>query len=157
MRWLVRVGVLVAVAAVAYQVRLRQVELAALSGEFAEQERALQQTETAIEDVDGEVAASAAALRALDAHLSAIEREYPDGIPADEYAEYQRLVRERNAAARDHNAVIERHQALVRDYEQGVDRHNSGIAQANDLATRSTPGSVARKLWNDLVASVAGE
>jgi predicted nucleic acid-binding Zn-ribbon protein len=147
----------VALAMVAYQVRLRQIELAALSGEFAEQQRALQHAETDIEDVDGEVAASAAALRALDAHISAIEREYPDGIPADEYDKYRRLVRERNAAARDHNAVIERHQALVRDYEQGVDRYNSGVAQANDLATRSAPGSVARQLWNDLVASVAGE
>jgi hypothetical protein len=157
MRWLVRVGVLLALGVVAYQVRARQIELATLSGEFAEQERALQRAETDIGDVDGEVAASAAALRALDAHLTAIEREYPDGIPADEYAEYRRLVRERNAAARDHNAVIARHQALMRDYEQGVERYNTGVAQANDLAGHSGPGSVARQLWNDLVASVAGE
>jgi hypothetical protein len=157
MRWLVRVVVLVALGVVAYQVRARQIELATLSGEFAEQERALQRAETDIEDVDGEVAASAAALRALDAHLTAIEREYPDGIPAEEYAEYRRLVRERNAAARDHNAVIARHQALMRDYEQGVERYNTGVVQANDLAGRSTPGSVARQLWDGLVASVVGE
>ena len=109
MRWLVRVGVLVVMGLVAYQVRARQIELATLSGEFAEQERELHRAETDIEDVDGEVAASAAALRALDAHLTAIEREYPGGIPADEYGAYRKLVRERNEAARDYNAVVERH------------------------------------------------
>jgi hypothetical protein len=92
-------------------------------------------------------------LRALDAQITATEHRYPGGIPQSEYADYSRLVAERNDVAAEHNALASRHGVLGEDYRRSVDRHNAAVKEANDLARRSTPWSVARELWDGLLDS----
>ncbi len=138
---------------VAQRLRARQAELAGITGDFDERQVELEHAETDLDALGGSIDRAAARLRELDTKITAIERQYPGGIPQGESADYSALVAQRNDLAAEHNALASRHDTLAEDYRRSVDRHNARVKEANALARRSTPWSVAGELWDGLVAS----
>jgi hypothetical protein len=157
MRWIIRLGVLAALVIVGRELQLRQTEVAAIAGRFDGQLLEIEQTEADLDALAREIDAAAGRLGGLDEEITAIERRHPRGIPRSKHGEYARLVAERNSVANEHNALISRHRSLADDYRQTVDRHNTGVEEANALARRSTPWSVAQDLWDGLVDSWASD
>lgn len=157
MRWIVRLGILAVLLAVGQQLRLRQAELEAVTGDLDGERATIARAETDLDALGRDVDEAAGRLRDLDAEITATERRHPGGIPQAEYDAYTRLVTERNEAAEAYNTLLGRQRALAEDYRQSVDRHNGGVTEANALARRSTPWEVARELWDGLAGSRASE
>jgi chromosome segregation ATPase len=147
MKWIVRLAVAALLVVLAREVRHRQSQLAVVTNALAEQRTGLEASEAEIESAERRIDEAAERLTALDARVTAVEEKYPDGIPSDEYEDYEALVGERNEAAEAHNDLVTRQRLRVRDYQGRVDRHNDGVGEANALAAESTPWAIMQRLW----------
>jgi hypothetical protein len=65
-------------------------------------------------------------LESLDARIKSLERQYPNGMPPDAYAQYSSLVDQYNALLRDYRG-------RVAAYNSTVDQRNALTAQLNAL------------------------
>jgi len=95
--------------------------------------------ETEMDATDRSTDDAAERVKDLDAQISAIEREHPDGVSGSARPEYDRLIAERNDAAAIYNDLIGRQRRLHDDYRAQVDRHNERVADANSYAAGIGP------------------
>jgi hypothetical protein len=153
MRWIVRLVVLAALVVVAQRLCARQADLAAITDEFDNQRVGIERAETDLDALGKSIDEVAARLHELDVKVTAIERQYPSGIPQSEYADYSALLTARNDVAAQHDVLVSRQEAFAEDCRRRVDEHNARVEEANALARRSTPWAVALDLWDGLVDS----
>jgi len=138
MKWIARLTLVVVVLAGAQKLWHRNLELLAANQELTDQRRGIKDAEGELETLDRSLDESEARLASLAGRISAIERQYPNGIPRSIYPEYTRLLAEHNDAVATHNALVARHGALSSGYEERVGRHNARVDAANRLAARGT-------------------
>ena len=153
MRWIVRLVVLAVLVIVAQRLRARQGDLAAITSDFDNQRGEIERAETDLDALGKSIDEAAARLHELDVKVTAIERQYPGGIPQSEYADYSALLTARNDVAAQRDLLVSRQEAFAESYRRRVDEHNAKVGEANALARRSTPWAVALDLWDGLVAS----
>jgi hypothetical protein len=139
MRWVLRLGVLLAAVVLGRELWSRQLQLTAASGDLDHQRADIDAAETEIDALDGAIDESETRLRDLDYQIGAIERQHPTGIPQSVYPAYAQLVADQNEAVARHNELVARQHALHGEYKLQVDRHNARVAAANSFARDSGP------------------
>jgi len=152
-RWIARLLVLVLLVVVALRLRERQEVVASIDDQLAGERQGVARAEGYVDDLDTHIDDAVDRLRELDASVSAFEARHPDGIPADERDEYERLLGRRNEVVSEHNDLIARRRAAVSEYTESVGRYNAQVEDANDAAEGSSPWRVVQTLW----ASVVGD
>jgi chromosome segregation ATPase len=157
MRWMLRLGVMVAVCIVGRELHLRQTEITAVASEVDQQRVAIAETEARIDALEREIDEKAARLTTLDAEIDRKERRHPRGIPRSEYPAYAALVEERNSVAGRRNVLIAHHREMASGYTHTVDAHNAGVDEIHALARRAAPTAAVKDLWRSLVDSVTGD
>jgi hypothetical protein len=150
MKWPVRIVVLLGLAALGWELHVRQAALVAVAADIDARRDAIDRAETGIDEVDRDIEAAADQIRLLDARITEIEQRHPGGVPRSEYAGYRRLVAERNAVARRRNDRLAARRALIDVYEGNVAAHNARVEEASALARRAAPGAVLRDVWDRL-------
>ena len=141
MRWLVRL-IVVAVAVAAFQeARRRQDEVVAVGRELEGRRHGIEAAETEIDATDRSIDDAESHVAELDARITALEHDHPNGMPDTLRAEYVRLVAEHNDAVALHNDLVARQHRLNADYKSDVDRHNARVAEVNARAAASGPCS----------------
>jgi hypothetical protein len=152
-RWIARLLVLVLLVVVALRLRERQEVVASIDDQLAHGRQGVARAEGYVDDLDDRIDDAVDRLRELDAGVSAFEARHPDGIPADERDEYERLLGRRNEVVSEHNDLIARRRAAVSEYTESVGRYNARVEDANDAAEGSSSWRVVQALW----ASVVGD
>ena len=139
MRWIVRLAVIVIAVAAVREIQHRREVVARMGEDVLDQRRAIDDAETEMDATDRSTDDAEARVKELDAQITAIEREYPNGVSGSARPEYERLVAERNDAAAIYNDLIGRQRRLHDDYKAQVDRHNERVADANSYAAGIGP------------------
>ena len=142
MRWVVRLAVLALAFAAVREVHQRREILVGMGDDLRDQRRAIDAAEGEMDETDRSTDDAAERVRELDAQITAMEREHPDGVWGSARPEYERLVAERNDAAAVYNELIGRQRRLHDDYKAQVDRHNERVADANSYAAGIGPCSL---------------
>ena len=142
MRWVVRLAVLALAFAAVREVHQRREVLVGMGDDLRDQRRAIDAAEGEMDETDRSTDDAAERVRELDAQITAMEREHPDGAWGSARPEYERLVAERNDAAAVYNELIGRQRRLHDDYKAQVDRHNERVADANSYAAGIGPCSL---------------
>ena len=138
MKWIARLALVVVILAGARKLWYRNLALLATNQELTDQRRGIEGAEAELETLDRSLDESEVRLASMVGRITAIERQYPNGIPRSIYPEYSRLVAEHNDAVAEHNALVARYGALRSGYEERVGRHNARVDTANRLAARGT-------------------
>jgi phage-related tail protein len=134
MRWIIRLAVLAIAFAVVREIQYRREILVSMGDDVRDQRRAIDAAETEMDATDRSTDDAEERVKELDAQITAIEREHPEGVSGSARPEYERLVAERNDAAAIYNDLIGRQRRLHDDYKEQVDRHNERVAGANSYA-----------------------
>ena len=142
MRWVVRLAVLALAFAAVREIHQRREVLVSMGDDLRDQRRAIDAAEGEMDETDRSTDDAAERVRELDAQITAMEREHPDGVWGSARPEYERLVAERNDAAAAYNELIGRQRRLHDDYKAQVDRHNERVADANSYAAGIGPCSL---------------
>jgi hypothetical protein len=120
---------------------------------LSEERQGVARAEGYVDDLDARIDDAVDRLRDLDARVSTFEAQHPDGIPAAERDEYERLLGRRNEVVSEHNDLIARRRSAVSEYTESVGRYNARVEDANGLAEQGSPWRVVQTLW----ASVVGD
>jgi len=139
MRWIIRLAVLAIAFAVVREIQYRREILVSMGDDVRDQRRAIDAAETEMDATDRSTDDAEERVKELDAQITAIEREHPEGVSGRARPEYERLVAERNDAAAIYNDLIGRQRRLHDDYKAEVDRHNERVADANSYAAGIGP------------------
>lgn len=150
MKWSLRIVVLLGLAALGWELHVRQTALVAVAADIDLERGAIDRAETGIDDLDRDIGSAEDQIRLLDVRITEIEQRHPGGVPPSEYAGYQGLVAERNAVARRRNERVAAQRALIDTYEGHVAAHNARVEEASALARRAGPGAVLRDVWDRL-------
>jgi hypothetical protein len=150
-RWIVRLLVVGLLVVVALRLRDRQAVVAAVDDGLASDWHGIAQAESHVDELDARIDDAVARLRDLDGQVAAFEARYPDGLPAAERAEYERLLGRRNEVVGEHNDLIARRRSAVAEYTDRVGRHNARVEDANALARESAPWEIVQDLWASVV------
>ena len=139
MRWIVRLAVLAIAFAAVREIQQRREVLVSMGDDLRGQRRAIDDAETEMDSTDRSTDDAEQRVKELDAQITAMEREHPDGVWGSARPEYERLVAERNDAAAIYNDSVARQRRLHDDYKAQVDRHNERVADANSYAAGIGP------------------
>src|SRR5689334_9741826 len=99
MRWIVRLAVLAIAFAAVREIQQRREVLVSMGDDLRGQRRAIDDAETEMDSTDRSTDDAEQRVKELDAQITAMEREHPDGVWGSARPEYERLVAERNDAA----------------------------------------------------------
>jgi len=152
-RWIARLLVIVLLVVVAVKMHDRKEVVAAVEDHLSEERQGVARAEGYVDDLDARIDDAVDRLRDLDARVSTFEAQHPDGIPAAERDEYERLLGRRNEVVSEHNDLIARRRSAVSEYTESVGRYNARVEDANGLAEQGSPWRVVQTLW----ASVVGD
>jgi len=152
-RWIARLLVIVLLVVVAVKMHDQQEVVAAVDDELSEERQGVARAEGYVDDLDARIDDAVDRLRDLDARVSTFEAQHPDGIPAPERDEYERLLGRRNEVVSEHNDLIARRRSAVSEYTESVGRYNARVQDANGLAEQGSPWRAVQTLW----ASVVGD
>jgi beta-glucosidase-like glycosyl hydrolase len=150
-RWIARLAVLSLLAVVGLNLRDRQTVIADAGADLVVEREGIERAEGYVESLDARIDDAVARMRELDARVSTFEARNPDGIPAAEREDYDRLLGQRNEVVSEHNDLIARRRSAVQEYTERVGRHNARVESANAYAAQSTPWRIAQGLWASVI------